>query len=64
VRQGTYPDGSHWQEYWALWPTIDTAFVLTEGRDDAWFALDDALVLPGLADYVRGSLLAFRNATG
>jgi len=60
LRHGTYPDGSRWQEYWAPWPTIDTAFVLTEGRDYAWFALDDALALPDLAAYARGSLLAFR----
>jgi hypothetical protein len=60
LRHGTYPDGSRWQEYWAPCPITATAFVLPEGRDHAWFALDDALALPDLADYTRGSLLACR----
>lgn len=61
LRHGTYPDGSRWHEFYAAWPTPATDFVLTEGQRYGWFTLAEALALPDLADYARGSLATFQE---
>ena len=61
LRHGTYADGSRWHEFWCPWPTLDDAFVLTEGQRYAWFTLDEARGLPDLAAYAREALDSFRD---
>lgn len=64
LRHGTYDDGRRWHDFYALWPSLDDDFVLTEGQRYAWFRLDEALALPNLADYAREDLLLFRERVG
>lgn len=61
LRSGTYDDGRRWHDFYSEWPSLDEGFVLTEGQAYAWFALDEALSLPDLADYAREDLLLFRD---
>ena len=61
LRHGAYDDGTQWHEFSCEWPSLDEDFVLTEGQRYAWFALDEALRLPDLADYAREGLRLFRE---
>jgi 8-oxo-dGTP pyrophosphatase MutT (NUDIX family) len=58
---GAYDNGMRWHAYYYEWPSLDEDFVLTEGQRYAWFALDEALRLPDLADYARDDLILFRE---
>ena len=64
LRHGTYPDGSRWHDFFCAWPSLDTAFALTEGQRYAWFTLAEAFALPNLAEYARGDLRHFRERIG
>ena len=64
LRHGTYDDRTRWHEFYCAWPTLNEDFVLTEGQRCAWFALDEALSLPDLAEYAREALAMFRTRLG
>jgi 8-oxo-dGTP pyrophosphatase MutT (NUDIX family) len=61
LNQGTYADGSRWHDFYYEWPSLDDAFVLSEGQRYAWFGLDEAIALPDLAAYAREDLELFRE---
>ena len=61
LRHGTYENGTRWHDFYYEWPSLDEAFVLTEGQRYAWFTLDEALGLPDLADYAGEDLRLFRS---
>ena len=61
---GTYDDGTRWHDFYCEWPSLDEDFVLTEGQRYAWFTLDEALILPDLADYAREDLRFVRECLG
>jgi 8-oxo-dGTP pyrophosphatase MutT (NUDIX family) len=63
LQHGTEDDGMHWHEFYALWPSLDGSFVLTEGQRYAWFTLEEAFALPAseLAAYARESLMLFQE---
>lgn len=59
LRQGQFDDGRRWQDFVYAWPTLDDSFVLTEGQRYGWFALDEALALPNLAEYAAEDLAIY-----
>jgi len=64
LRHGTYDDGLRWHDFYCDWPSLDEDFVLTEGQRYAWFALDEAIRNPDLAEYAREDLRLFRGLVG
>ena len=61
LRHGTYDDGRRWHDFYYEWPLPDEDFLLTEGQRFAWFALDEAIDHPDLAEYARDDLRLFRG---
>lgn len=61
LRHGAYADGARWHDFFCEWLKLDEEFVLTEGQCYAWYALDEALALPDLAEYARADLQLFRD---
>lgn len=47
--------------FYAVWPSTDDTFALTEGDGYRWFTLEDALRLPDLMSYARDDLRCFRE---
>jgi 8-oxo-dGTP pyrophosphatase MutT (NUDIX family) len=47
--------------FFAVWPSLDTDFVLTEGDGYGWFPLDDAISLPDLMAFARDDLIVLRD---
>ena len=64
LRHGTYEDGLRWHDFYCDWPSLEEDFVLTEGQRYAWFALDEAIGHPDLAEYAREDLRLFRRIVG
>jgi 8-oxo-dGTP pyrophosphatase MutT (NUDIX family) len=50
--------------FYALWPTLDETFVLTEGDGYRWFSFEEALGLTDIVDLSRDDLLALRAIVG
>jgi hypothetical protein len=61
LRHGKYNDGTRFNDFYYVWPSLDENFVLNEGQRYAWFALDEAVSLHNLAEYAREDLLLFRE---
>ena len=64
LRHGTYDDGRRWHDFYCEWSTADDEFVLSDGQRYAWFALDEAIAHPDLAEYAREDLRLFRGRIG
>jgi 8-oxo-dGTP pyrophosphatase MutT (NUDIX family) len=47
--------------FYAVWPSLATAFVLTEGDGYAWFPLDEAIHLPDLMRFAHHDLMVLRD---
>ena len=61
LRHGTDESGLRWHDFYCEWPSLDAEFALAEGQRYAWFTIEEALLLPDLADYAREDLRLFRG---
>ena len=47
--------------FYAVWPTLDDDFALTEGEGYAWFPLQEAITLPDLMRFAQDDLGLLRT---
>ena len=61
VGERLWRDGTRETLFYCPWPTLDTAFDVTEAQAVAWFSFDAALALPNLAPGARYLLPELRE---